>query len=144
MIAAAAAINRGPGRRKSRITPAASQGTQAIVAVTGNSAQEKRPPPREKPAAASSDEARLRPVSAGEQPGPLKGDEQLEHEPGQQVMLDGDGARRHLQRGEGAGLGVRPRGAPPFERVGPEGEAPVRRGRAGPPAPRGGSGRRCR
>jgi len=62
VIAAVVATTRGPGWRKSRITPAASQGTQAIVAVTGNSAQEKRPPPREKPAAASSDEARPRPV----------------------------------------------------------------------------------
>jgi len=56
------AIARGPGCRKSRITPATSQGTQATVAVTGKSAQEKRPPPRVNPAAARSDEARLRPA----------------------------------------------------------------------------------
>jgi hypothetical protein len=62
VTAAVVATARGPGWRKSRITPAASQGTQATVAVIGNSAQEKRPPPSEKPAAASSDEARPRPV----------------------------------------------------------------------------------
>ena len=61
-MTAVVAIPRGPGWRKSRITPATSQGTQATVAVTGNSAQEKRPPPRVKPAAASSAEARRRPA----------------------------------------------------------------------------------
>src|SRR6185312_1341080 len=62
VIAAVVATARWPGWRKRRTVPAASHGTQAAVAVTGNSAQEKRPPPRAKPAAASSDEARLRPV----------------------------------------------------------------------------------
>jgi hypothetical protein len=62
VITAVVAITRPDGLRNRRTVPSASQGTQATVAVTGNSPQERIPPPRAKPPAASSDEARVQPT----------------------------------------------------------------------------------